>query len=90
MTICHAQGGDVLKKMDAKVVADLLDKSERSADSLPPTPEIGAQTRLQEQTERNSRNVSKTAENLPDSRGDCGGAESRRRPNGPSDCFPSR
>ena len=60
------QGPGVMKGIDAKVIAHLLDLSERVKEHLPPTPDIDTQTRLQQQTERNTRGVSKTAEALPD------------------------
>ncbi|MGA2581846.1 MAG: DUF4175 family protein [Tepidisphaeraceae bacterium] len=61
------QGGDVLAKTDPKTVADLMGYAELESDALPPTPSIDTQIRLQEQTQRNASNVSKTAESLPDS-----------------------
>lgn len=60
------QGDTVLKKADPKVIDNLLSDTEWPRDQIPPTPDLGTQTRLQEQTERNTRNVSKAAEPLPD------------------------
>jgi hypothetical protein len=60
------QGDAVLKKTDPKVIDNLLTDSEWPKDQIPATPDLGTQTRLQEQTERNTRNVSKAAEPLPD------------------------
>jgi len=60
------QGGDALKKADPKLLDHLLDLADRAKNNLPPTPDIDMQTRLQEQTERNTRGVSKSAEALPD------------------------
>jgi hypothetical protein len=61
------RGDAILKKADQKVLDHLLELVERTKDHLPPTPDLDTQTRLQQQTERNSRGVSKTAESLPDS-----------------------
>lgn len=60
------QGGPVLKKADSKLIDHLLELAERTKDHLPPTPDLDTQTRLQQQTERNARGVSKSAEALPD------------------------
>jgi hypothetical protein len=60
------QGAAVLKKTDPKVIDNLLADTEWPKDQIPATPDLGTQTRLQEQTERNTRNVSKAAEPLPD------------------------
>jgi hypothetical protein len=60
------QGDPVLKKTDPKVIDNLLTDTEWPKDQIPATPDLGTQTRLQEQTERNTRNVSKGAEALPD------------------------
>jgi hypothetical protein len=60
------QGDAVLKKADAKIVDHLLELAERTRDHLPPTPDLDTQGRLQQQTERNTRGLSKSAESLPD------------------------
>ena len=60
------RGDPVLKAADAKLIDHLLELAERAKDHLPPTPDVDTQTRLQEQTERNTRGVSKSAEALPD------------------------
>ncbi len=60
------QGDAALKKADAKVIDHLLELAERAKEHLPPTPDLDTQTRLQQQTERNTRGVSKSAEALPD------------------------
>lgn len=60
------RGDGVLKKADPKLLDHLLELSERMKDHLPPTPDVDTQTRLQQQTERNSRGISKAAESLPD------------------------
>jgi hypothetical protein len=60
------RGDPVLKKADAKLIDHLLELAERDKNHLPPTPDVDTQTRLQEQTERNTRGVSKSAEALPD------------------------
>jgi hypothetical protein len=60
------QGDAELKKIDAKVIDHLLELAERTKGHLPPTPDVDTQDRLQRQTERNTRGVSKSAESLPD------------------------
>ncbi len=60
------RGDEALKKADPKVIAHLLELAERSKDHLPPTPDLDTQGRLQEQTERNTRGASKSAESLAD------------------------
>jgi hypothetical protein len=60
------QGDAALKKVDAKVIEHLLELAERTKGHLPPTPDLDTQGRLQRQTERNTRGVSKSAESLPD------------------------
>jgi hypothetical protein len=63
------RGADTLKKADAKVVGHLLDLAGWTTAQTPPTPDLDTQDRLQEQTERNTRGVSKKAESLPDAAG---------------------
>ncbi|HEX4053736.1 MAG TPA: hypothetical protein VHX86_05690 [Tepidisphaeraceae bacterium] len=60
------RGGAALKTVDPKVIDHLLELAERTKDHLPPTPDLDTQGRLQEQTERNTRGASKSAESLPD------------------------
>jgi hypothetical protein len=60
------RGEAVVKKADAATIGHLLELAERTKDHLPPTPDADTQTRLQQQTERNTRGVSKAAESLPD------------------------
>ncbi|MGA2442439.1 MAG: DUF4175 family protein, partial [Tepidisphaeraceae bacterium] len=60
------RGDAVLKKAQAVTIDHLLDLAQRVKGQLPPTPDVDTQTRLQQQTERNTRGVSKTAESLPD------------------------
>jgi len=60
------QGDAVMKKVDAKVIDHLLELAERIKAHLPPAPDLDTQGRLQRQTERNTRGVSKSAESLPD------------------------
>jgi len=63
------QGADVLAKLDPAVAADLNQLSERSVDGVgqqaasPPDPDRLAPS--QEQTERNTRDISKSAQSLP-------------------------
>jgi hypothetical protein len=63
------RGDAVLKKADAATIDHLLELAQRTKGHLPPTPDVDTQTRLQQQTERNTRGVSKTAESLPDAAG---------------------
>jgi hypothetical protein len=60
------RGDAVLNKADAATIDHLLDLAQRTKGHLPPTPDADTQTRLQQQTERNTRGASKTAEALPD------------------------
>jgi hypothetical protein len=60
------RGEAVLKKAEAATIDHLLELAQRTKGHLPPTPDLDTQTRLQQQTERNTRGVSKTAESLPD------------------------
>lgn len=58
------QGPGRMGKVDPKVLADLTDKADRK--NAPPNPPALPQlTAGQEQTERNSRDISKTTEELP-------------------------
>lgn len=59
------QGPDAAAKMDAKIVADMMGDANRTADQQPPVPELDRLISLQEQTERNTRDVAKTASALP-------------------------
>jgi hypothetical protein len=63
------RGPDTLKKADAKMVGHLLDLAGWTAAQAPAAPDLDTQDRLQEQTERNTRGVSKQAESLPDAAG---------------------
>jgi hypothetical protein len=60
------RGPGILKQADGALIDHLLELAERDKAQLPPTPDIDTQTRLQEQTERNTRGVSKSAESLPE------------------------
>ena len=60
---------DVVSKLETKTLEDLLKKSERTKEAMPPVPDLAQLNGAQEQTERNSRDLAKTAEDLP------GGAE---------------
>jgi hypothetical protein len=59
------QGPDKLAKVDSAVIVDLLVKAEREKDKLPPVPQLTQLSSAQEQTERNTRDIAKTAEALP-------------------------
>jgi hypothetical protein len=63
------RGDAVLNKADAATIDHLLELAQRTKGHLPPTPDADTQTRLQQQTERNTRGASKTAESLPDAAG---------------------
>ncbi len=58
------QGQEKLKGMEAAVLADLMLKSERDKEHQPPTPTAPALTALQEQTERNTRDIAHGADSV--------------------------
>jgi hypothetical protein len=60
------QGGDHLAKLDAKEKQALFDKAERDPKEQPALIELAVLSGGQEQTERNTRDIAKTAEDLPD------------------------
>jgi hypothetical protein len=61
------QGGDRLNKLDPKVLADLTMRADRARDAAPSAlPQL---TAGQEQTERNSRDIARTTEELPNGAG---------------------
>jgi hypothetical protein len=60
------QGGNVLASTSDAVKMDLFTKAERDPKDQPPLPEIGILSSSQEQTERNTRDIAKSAEDLPD------------------------
>jgi hypothetical protein len=55
----------VIAKLDPKLIEELLAKAERDKDHLPPVPDMGQLTTGQEQTERNTRDIARTAEEMP-------------------------
>ncbi|HEY7088171.1 MAG TPA: DUF4175 family protein, partial [Tepidisphaeraceae bacterium] len=59
------QGPERLAKMDLTLIAELMTKAEREQGKLPPVPELVQLTAGQEQTERNTRDIAKNAEALP-------------------------
>jgi hypothetical protein len=59
------QGPEKLKAMDVAIVGALIEKAERDANHLPPAPEITQLSSAQEQTERNTRDIGKTADATP-------------------------
>ncbi len=59
------QGPEKLAKIDATVLSDLMGKAEREAGKLPPVLPIRQLSGPQEQTERNTRDIAKTAEAIP-------------------------
>jgi hypothetical protein len=60
------QGGDVLAATSNQVKLDLYTRAERDPKVAPPTVEIAMLSAGQEQTERNTRDIAKAAEDLPD------------------------
>jgi len=59
------QGPDRLKQLDAQLLASLLAGAQRNKDPLPPVPTVAQLSTAQEQTERNTRDISRSAEALP-------------------------
>lgn len=59
------QGADAVQKLDVNVLADLMAKAERRPDDPPANVQLPQLTALQEQTERNTRDLGKTAEETP-------------------------
>jgi hypothetical protein len=59
------QGPQRIAKLDQAFLSDLLTKSERDKGVLPAIPKIEQLSPAQEQTERNTRDMAKTAEALP-------------------------
>ncbi len=62
----NLQGGDLVAKLDSATRDDLFQQSERNPKALPPTVDLGILSGGQEQTERNTRDIAKTASDLPD------------------------
>jgi len=60
------QGAERLKKLSADVLKDLIERSQRDAEKLPPPPAPGQLTSGQEQTERNARDIARAAEETDD------------------------
>lgn len=59
------QGPAAVAKLDAEAMTALLAKAQRVKDALPPVPQLTQLSTAQEQTERNTRDIAKTAENVP-------------------------
>ena len=59
------QGPERVAKMDQNELSDLMRKAERDQGALPPVPRLEQLSPAQEQTERNARDIAKTAEALP-------------------------
>ncbi|MGB7161222.1 MAG: hypothetical protein WBD40_24395 [Tepidisphaeraceae bacterium] len=59
------QGPGVLGKLDKETLDALMTKAERVKDALPPVPELPQLSTSQEQTERNTRDIAKAVENVP-------------------------
>jgi hypothetical protein len=68
------QGPQRVKKLTDEVLGELLAKAERDKANPPPVPELPQLTGGQEQTERNTRDISRLAETMPS------GAESSSAP----------
>jgi len=52
-------------KLDGKIWDDLMTKAERNVANPPPVPSLGQLDTAQEQTERNTRDIARAAEELP-------------------------
>ncbi|HEX8522029.1 MAG TPA: DUF4175 family protein, partial [Tepidisphaeraceae bacterium] len=59
------QGAPVVSKIDPKVIEDLNVKAQREKDHPVPPPELAQLTGGQEQTERNTRDIARAAEEMP-------------------------
>ncbi|HEV2296422.1 MAG TPA: DUF4175 family protein [Tepidisphaeraceae bacterium] len=59
------QGPPALGNLNAEQLTALQAKAERAADALPPVPQIPQLSTAQEQTERNTRDIARTVENVP-------------------------
>ncbi len=59
------QGPDRVAKLEQSFLSDLMTKAERDKGALPPIPKIEQLSPAQEQTERNTRDIAKSAEGLP-------------------------
>jgi len=57
-------GPDELKKLSEAALADLIERSRRDATAHPPAPAPGQLTAAQEQTERNTRDVARSSEDV--------------------------
>lgn len=57
-------GPDELKKLSKAALADLIERSRRDATAIPPAPAPGQLTAAQEQTERNTRDVARSSEDV--------------------------
>lgn len=58
------QGNDKLMKIEAAVLTDLFTKAERAKDTPPAPPTVPQLSASQEQTERNTRDIAHTAEDV--------------------------
>jgi hypothetical protein len=61
----HLQGDEVVPKRDAALLSELMIKAERDPAQPPPKTELVQLTQSQELTERNTRDIGKSAEQLP-------------------------
>lgn len=59
------QGLDRIARLDQALLSNLMTKAERDKGALPPIPKIEQLSPAQEQTERNTRDIAKSAEALP-------------------------
>jgi hypothetical protein len=61
----QVQGADKLAKLNQEIVSDLMTKAEWDKGALPQPPKFDQLSPAQEQTERNTRDIAKSAEALP-------------------------
>jgi hypothetical protein len=61
----NVQGAEKVAQVGNETIKDLLDKAERDPEHLPQVPQVAQLNGPQEQTERNTRDISKSAEEMP-------------------------
>jgi len=59
------QGPDRIANLNQEVLSDLMTRAQRDKSALPPVPKLDQLSPAQEQTERNTRDIAKSAEALP-------------------------
>jgi hypothetical protein len=60
----HQQGGEIVARLDAKLLASLLEKAERTPEKPAEIEALPALSGAQEQTERNTRDLGKSAQEV--------------------------